>query len=269
MTKSYKTLTRYTKRKICCNSAPRNSHHPYTLYKMSGYDVSRFVGEVSPELVCNICQAVMRDPVELRGCEHAFCRMCIGEWVTNEYEGDRAPTCPIDRRGLEMCSRAPHLRPGCVEFQDVSRIVRNILSSLQIKCDFEQEGCAAVLHLENLSAHVESCAYNKVMCHKVCGLYILKHGKKEHNCVAVLRDMVQDQNDKITAQNDMILAQNDVLLAHKNIFETLNNTIEAQNVMIAAQSNKIKAQNEKVVNIEKWIEEVKESRRLAEERSYL
>jgi len=223
---------------------------------MSGYDVSRFVGEVSPELVCNICQAVMRDPVELRGCEHAFCRMCIDEWVFKDNGGTRAPTCPIDRRVFKT-------------YKDVSRIVKNILSSLQIKCDFEQEGCAAVVRLENLSAHVESCAYNQVMCQKGCGLYIVKHGMKEHNCVAVLRDMVQDQNDKITAQNDMILAQNDVLLAHKNIFETLNNTIEAQNVMIAAQSNKIKAQNEKVVNIEKWIEEVKESRRLAEERSYL
>ena len=156
------------------------------------------------------------------------------EWVINEFEGARAPTCPMDRRELKIVLTARG-SPHCREFQGVSRIIKNVLSHLKIKCDFEEAGCSAVVRLENLSGHVESCAYNKVMCHKGCGLYIVKHGMKEHNCVAVLRDMVQDQNSKIAAQNSKIEAQND----------------------------KIAAQNEKIVNIEKWIEEEKELRRLA------
>ena len=150
--------------------------------------------------------------------------------------------------------------PNCLEFQPVPRIVKNILSSLQIKCSFEREGCAAVVRLENLSDHVESCAYNKVMCRKGCGLYIVKHGMKEHKCVAVLKTMVQDQNYKIALAQNKIEAQNDRIAAQYDMIKALNDLNDVQNEMI-------KAQNEKIVNIEKWIEEEKESRRLTEERS--
>ena len=45
---------------------------------VGGYDVDRFVGRVDPELVCEICHDVMKEPLQLSWCEHIFCRSCIG-----------------------------------------------------------------------------------------------------------------------------------------------------------------------------------------------
>ena len=93
-------------------------------------------------------------------CEHAFCASCIQEWLT------RQPTCPVDRNPITPNQLKP-----------VPRILRNLLSRLNITCENAGYGCTAVVKLDMLPAHVNECDFNPkkpVHCELGCGLVVAK-----------------------------------------------------------------------------------------------
>ncbi|RMB90374.1 hypothetical protein DUI87_33260 [Hirundo rustica rustica] len=184
-----------------------------------GYDVARFQGDVDEDLICPICSGVleepcsldllirpflpespipMSDPMSYRSelsltdhshlglaphCEHAFCNACITQWFSQQQ------TCPVDRSVVTVA----HLRP-------VPRIMRNMLSKLQITCDNAVFGCTAVVRLDNLMAHLNDCEHNPkrpVTCEQGCGLEMPKDELPNHNCIKHLRSVVQQQQTRI------------------------------------------------------------------------
>ncbi|TSP79429.1 E3 ubiquitin-protein ligase NRDP1 [Bagarius yarrelli] len=76
-------------------------------------------------------------------CEHAFCNACITQWFAQQQ------ICPVDRTVVTLA----HLRP-------VPRIMRNMLSKLQISCDNASFGCTATLRLDQLQSHLKDCEHN-------------------------------------------------------------------------------------------------------------
>lgn len=151
-----------------------------------GYDVTRFQGEVDEDLLCPICSGVLEEPVQASArkpgppppdaapppgchvvnallsfplqaphCEHAFCNACITQWFAQQQ------ICPVDRTVVTLA----HLRP-------VPRIMRNMLSKLQISCDNAGFGCTATLRLDQLQSHLKDCEHNPkrpVNCEEGCG----------------------------------------------------------------------------------------------------
>lgn len=88
-------------------------------------------------------------------CEHAFCNACITQWFAQQQ------ICPVDRTVVTLA----HLRP-------VPRIMRNMLSKLQINCDNAGFGCTATLRLDQLQSHLKDCEHNPkrpVNCEEGCG----------------------------------------------------------------------------------------------------
>lgn len=88
-------------------------------------------------------------------CEHAFCNACITQWFAQQQ------ICPVDRTVVTLA----HLRP-------VPRIMRNMLSKLQISCDNAGFGCTATLRLDQLQSHLKDCEHNPkrpVNCEEGCG----------------------------------------------------------------------------------------------------
>jgi E3 ubiquitin-protein ligase NRDP1 len=86
---------------------------------MLGYYLNRFVKEVDFELRCPICHFVLKDAVESQKCQHIYCDDCIKTWLINNK------TCPVDKMAMS--------------YNDVklaTRVVRNLLNKLEIKCDF-------------------------------------------------------------------------------------------------------------------------------------
>ena len=45
-----------------------------------GYDVELFVDTPDYDLICTICQGVLRCPVRAT-CHHIFCKRCILQWL--------------------------------------------------------------------------------------------------------------------------------------------------------------------------------------------
>ncbi|EDW88341.1 E3 ubiquitin-protein ligase NRDP1 [Drosophila yakuba] len=142
-----------------------------------GFDVNCIVGHVDEELICPICTDVLEEPVQSAECEHAFCRACIDKWMLQKQ------ICPVDRSVL----LSSHLVP-------VSRLMRNMLARLKIKCTFSQSGCAQMLSLEEFRTHVAACEHNPkvvVECSKGCGMKVPKDEMSRHNCVFELRERVE------------------------------------------------------------------------------
>ncbi|GAB6032174.1 E3 ubiquitin-protein ligase NRDP1 [Chamberlinius hualienensis] len=148
-----------------------------------GFPVGRFKEEVDEELLCPICSGVLEDPVQNVQCEHAFCSLCINEWLSHQQ------TCPLDRQTITPNSLKP-----------VPRILRNLLSRLTIYCDNATHGCNVVVKLDMLKSHLEDCEHNPkkpVLCEQGCGAVVPKDELKDHNCIHQLRSVIQCQQHKL------------------------------------------------------------------------
>lgn len=104
-------------------------------------------------------------------CEHAFCNACITQWFAQQQ------ICPVDRTVVTLA----HLRP-------VPRIMRNMLSKLQISCDNASFGCTATLRLDQLQSHLKDCEHNPkrpVNCEEGCGSVVKLFPLHDHSSVCL------------------------------------------------------------------------------------
>nr|XP_009912265.1 PREDICTED: E3 ubiquitin-protein ligase NRDP1 isoform X1 [Haliaeetus albicilla]XP_009912266.1 PREDICTED: E3 ubiquitin-protein ligase NRDP1 isoform X1 [Haliaeetus albicilla]XP_009912267.1 PREDICTED: E3 ubiquitin-protein ligase NRDP1 isoform X1 [Haliaeetus albicilla] len=194
-----------------------------------GYDVARFQGDVDEDLICPICSGVLEEPVQAPHCEHAFCNACITQWFSQQQ------TCPVDRSVVTVA----HLRP-------VPRIMRNMLSKLQITCDNAVFGCTAVVRLDNLMSHLNDCEHNPkrpVTCEQGCGLEMPKDELPNHNCIKHLRSVVQQQQTRI-AELEKTSAE------HKHQLAEQKRDIQ----LLKAYMRAIRSVNPNLQNLEETIE---------------
>jgi hypothetical protein len=85
---------------------------------------------------------VLEDPLQVSGCEHIFCHLCLQGWMIQES------VCPIDR---QMVTPA--------QLQPVPRILRNLLSRLEITGSNASRGCKAVVKLASVAFHWKECKF--------------------------------------------------------------------------------------------------------------
>ncbi|XP_053869101.1 E3 ubiquitin-protein ligase NRDP1-like [Malaclemys terrapin pileata] len=168
-------------------------------------------------------------PLNAPHCEHAFCNACITQWFSQQQ------TCPVDRSVVTVA----HLRP-------VPRIMRNMLSKLQITCDNAVFGCTAVVRLDNLMSHLNDCEHNPkrpVTCEQGCGLEMPKDELPTHNCIKHLRSVVQQQQTRI-AELEKTSAE------HKHQLAEQKRDIQ----LLKAYMRAIRSVNPNLQNLEETIE---------------
>lgn len=176
-----------------------------------GYDTARFKDEVDDELLCPICTGVLEDPVQAEKCEHSFCRGCIGDWLSKH------PSCPIDRGDLTK----PQLKP-------VPRILRNLLSKLQVNCDHMDEGCGEWLKLDSLEIHLKVCDFNPkkpIQCDKGCKLMHMKCETQSHDCIKELRVLLDETKVRHRQSEERLEKQNDILLREIDSMQEENHAL--------------------------------------------
>uniref|UniRef100_A0A1I8F4E9 Small ribosomal subunit protein uS17 n=1 Tax=Macrostomum lignano TaxID=282301 RepID=A0A1I8F4E9_9PLAT len=108
------------------------------------------------------------------------------------------PHLPIDRQPLLSL----HLKPA-------PRILRNLLSRLDVACDFQQLGCGARVKLASAAQHAAQCEYNPsrpVPCGSGCGLMVPSDQLAEHCCVRALR-LLYAQASPALQKNSKIVSQ--------------------------------------------------------------
>ena len=101
-----------------------------------GLDLERFDDKenIIEDLKCMICFDVLENPIQSQ-CEHSFCDACIKGWLDQGHK-----TCPTDRRQLTHETLKPP-----------SRITRQLLDKLNIRCKYYAEGCRLMSKVEDMS----------------------------------------------------------------------------------------------------------------------
>jgi len=148
--------------------------------------LDRFPTRVDDELKCSICHMVFENPVESPYCQHPFCAECIEGWLNQSSQ------CPTCRKFMSS-----------IDLKPVHRLVRNILSNLDIKCDFANESCEEIVRLGALEAHTRDCDFNpakKVKCQKGCDLMVPRKELKGHVCLLALKNTVKDLREKVNKE---------------------------------------------------------------------
>ena len=131
----------------------------------SGYQLNRFIGEVSDDLLCGICRLVAREPHSTNCCGEHFCKNCITQVL------DASKPCP-------SCSQTTF----SAIFPDI-RDQKRILA-LRIYCTMKDRGCEWVGKLEDLQAHLlvdsNDCQYVDIQCPNKCGESVPRHQLLSH-----------------------------------------------------------------------------------------
>ena len=131
---------------------------------IQGYDEERFVTTVNRNFLCLICFNVLKDPVLCPKNQHCFCRGCITKHLENSR---RCPTCADEL--TEETLTVP------------SRMVRDYLNELNIRCVYHDRGCEEIVQLQHLDQHEDSCGLTPVVCtNPGCGATLNKRDLTIH-----------------------------------------------------------------------------------------
>ena len=131
---------------------------------IQGYDEERFVTTISRNFLCLICFSVLKDPVLCPRNQHCFCRGCITKHLENSR---RCPTCADEL--TEETLTVP------------SRMVRDYLDELKIRCVYQDRGCEEIVQLQHLDQHEDSCGFTPAVCtNPGCGATLNKRDLTVH-----------------------------------------------------------------------------------------
>ena len=209
----------------------------------TGYEDELFQYPVGPSLHCCICTNVIKGPVMCHN-EHIFCRACITRHLMYSHT---CPTC-MQPLTVETLRQAP-------------RGIRNLLSELQIRCQFFDRGCGKFVQLGDLERHVADCGFAPAVCsNEGCQLEVNKQDLLHHETVVCeLRRVKCHSCNDIRREMDTMrgnLAAMDKKLDRNN--ENLKSNV--QNVKV-----EIKAVVAKVELVQQQISKQEESNRRLKE----
>ena len=143
-----------------------------------GYGVNKFIANVDQNLICGICSAVLQEAV-LTPCGHSFCLFCLETWL-----------------GRPGCNTCPECRSRVVK-EDARPILslRNLVNSMEVECDNKDRGCRAIMKLERLPQHLETCGYAPVEC-AGCNISVNRYELAGHQmqCEAIAASIIDDDD---------------------------------------------------------------------------
>ena len=234
----------------------------------TGYEDKLFQYPVGPSLHCCICTNVIKDPVMCHN-EHIFCRACITTHLMYSH------TCPA-------C-----MQPLTVEtLRQATRGIRNLLSELQIRCEFFDRGCGKFVQLGDLERHVADCGFAPAVCsNEGCQLEVNKHDLLHHETVACEQRRVKCHscNDirremdtvkvNLAAMNEKLRGVGESLTRNKVNVKAVKEDVIAKVELVQQQLNKQEESNRQLradnVEMKKTLNEImKQLERMTQQTSH-
>ena len=245
----------------------------------TGYEDELFQYPVGPSLHCCICTNVIKNPVMCHN-EHIFCRACITRHLMYSHT---CPTC---------------MQPLTVEtLRQATRGIRNLLSELQIRCEFFDRGCGKFVQLGDLERHVADCGFAPAVCsNEGCQLEVNKQDLlhhetavcelrrvKCHSCNDIRQEMdtlkvdlamVNEKLDNNTKYFKMMLIKNNVNVENVKVeVKAVEENLAAKVELVQQQLNKQEESNRRLeadnVEIKKSLNEImKQLERITQQTSH-
>lgn len=126
-----------------------------------------------PELICGICNNILKNPIECKNCEKPLCGDCKTNWFMQNPN-----TCPYCRNKSQ--------------FDRVNRMTRNLLCKLIFRCCHADKGCSDVFPYEKLFQHQDQCPTIIFRCQQCSFIGVLDSSdQKLHNCVQFLTSQLK------------------------------------------------------------------------------
>ena len=182
----------------------------------TGYEDELFQYPVGPSLHCCICTNVIKDPV-MRHNEHIFCRACI---TTHLMYSHTCPTC---------------MQPLTVEtLRQTTWGIRNLLSELQIRCEFFDRGCGKFVQLGDLERHVADCGFAPAVCsNEGCQLEVIKQDLREASSVVYNDEiLVTGGEDKLMEKLSLNAVQVDQSTPWENVLAELPGWLIGHRILV-------------------------------------
>ena len=206
---------------------------------MVGFD--RIVGldvKYAKTLECPICLAILDNPLMTK-CGHNYCHQCI---VYAIEEGVKS--CPKCRKLFTKKRMNEALDDSVVLIQKNREIflffrnlsLKEIISKLTIKCDYESNGCEEVMELAVLSQHVGRCWYG--FCPKC--QFRMNGPTENHNCIELLKNDRTEWKEKYENSLNRINELEDKLEVETNQKEHFHSKHEKCLTIIKELNNNFK-----------------------------
>jgi hypothetical protein len=173
-----------------------------------GLGLEHFTSQINANFICPICLGVLEDPVQDNK-EHTFCRVCIYNALNRDLQ------CPVDR--------SPLIRQ---ELKAVPRILTNLLSELDVYCNFKDKGCQAILKYSHLKNHLLTCTFNTLkpfVCPNGCGSFATQNELDAHSCILILQKYNQDLQKTLFDASQHF--KGEILRLENKIFELQNKLV--------------------------------------------
>jgi TNF receptor-associated factor 4 len=117
--------------------------------------------EISEDMICIICQNIVRTPVLCQECNGLFCYQCINKW-NSSY-----PTCPACRKKFKE--------------KNLPKNFLNIINKIKLLCQFSYKGCDKILKYESFFQHIDVCEFALCKCvSKECSFRDIRKNIREH-----------------------------------------------------------------------------------------
>lgn len=190
---------------------------------------------IPTDLLCVICNEVLKHPVSCSACKSYLCSDCVAL-------SDRLP------------QKCPHLEDNIVP---VHRLLEQKISSIPLYCSFKAKGCRAVLALDKVDKHEKTCKFadgdigeligspsktapkelGSSVCHRGCGRQVSAKELSTHDCVKHLKAIADRRNAEIveiSAELNAKLAKLQEVEKQRVLFiNTTNTEIETLKAQLA------------------------------------
>ncbi|XP_066027000.1 TNF receptor-associated factor 5 [Pocillopora verrucosa] len=159
-----------------------------TVPELGGYDYE-FTVTVPDRCECLVCHLPMKDPVQIVGCGHRLCNICMESLLRRP-----SPLCPADREPLsrdkifpdsahrreimDLTVKCPHF--GCSWTGELRAVEKHQSECLLKEVQCSNSGCTERLTKEDMIVHESSeCSWRKINCEH-CQESFVFHEKRDH-----------------------------------------------------------------------------------------
>lgn len=181
-----------------------------------GFDIKRFKGTIVDEIVCILCEKVVQEPVQCRD-EHIFCSICLKNHLNDNK------MCPVDGK-VALVGKNPA--------QPISRVLKAIVDSLEISCDFKEYGCSKFIKLSDLESHVAFCQHHPNKPRHVAIQTDLPVDKRLEETVKTLKRKLDDEQTNVSElESKLKKFRTDTMPEHEKL-KLRNKELESINIKL-------------------------------------
>jgi hypothetical protein len=205
--------------------------------RICGYNL--FMKDIFTRITCSICTLIPCEPLECKNCNAVVCKPCNDRWEKKECvlrcggETYETPSRILRDIIYGIVIKCKNSIKGCIEQFRIDRIKLH-----ESECDYEEIKCPFLDCIysdirKNINIHVDKCEYNKIKCKFCKNLYrksdFDRHIEKE--CEEVLMECEKCQKSerrKDFSQHNCINALKEEI---KDLQKTINNLVENYDIL--------------------------------------